>query len=342
MRQRKLQIFVSSTYEDLIEQRLAAMEGILKAGHIPAAMEQFSPGDETAWERVRNWIDASDGFMLILGGRYGSVEPASGKSYVQLEYEYAIERGKPFFSLIVSDRHHEERVKQFGLDVDERTYRAEYQQFRRSVSERLCGSWSDTKDIQLAILQKLSEWAQKPDLVGWVRGDEVSSAETANELARLSRENRELRTQLATLGESFEGLSFAELAKLLRETPLEQPANPDGNLYAFAKSDEKIRQAVAQLEHAANLGELFDCLSDGFWREQLYSWPSVPVPKGLRDLERFGLITMPYEGHTGGSRWVFKLTDAGRRFRNRMLMAGDAETRRLTLWSAEAASGAAG
>jgi len=50
MRQRKLQVFLSSTYEDLIDHRLAAMEAILAAGHIPAAMEQFTAGDETAWE----------------------------------------------------------------------------------------------------------------------------------------------------------------------------------------------------------------------------------------------------------------------------------------------------
>src|SRR5262245_4654156 len=74
MNQRKLQIFISSTYEDLIDHRLAAMEAILASGYIPVAMEQFSPGDETAWEKIRSWIDESDGFILILGGRYGSIE----------------------------------------------------------------------------------------------------------------------------------------------------------------------------------------------------------------------------------------------------------------------------
>jgi hypothetical protein len=44
---------VSSTYNDLINERLAAMEAILAAGHIPAAMEQFSPGDETAWDKIK-------------------------------------------------------------------------------------------------------------------------------------------------------------------------------------------------------------------------------------------------------------------------------------------------
>jgi hypothetical protein len=101
MNKRKLQIFVSSTYEDLIDHRLAAMEAILAAGHIPAAMEQFSPGDETAWEKIRSWIDESDGFILILGGRYGSIETLSGKSYVQLEYEYALEKKKPFLRLLL-------------------------------------------------------------------------------------------------------------------------------------------------------------------------------------------------------------------------------------------------
>src|SRR5215510_6709251 len=117
MTKRKLQIFLSSTYEDLIEHRLAAMEAILAAGHIPAAMEQFLPGDETAWEKIQSWIDESDAFILILGGRYGSIEPESGKSYVQMEYEYALKRKKPLFALVIDEKHHEERVKEHGLGI---------------------------------------------------------------------------------------------------------------------------------------------------------------------------------------------------------------------------------
>src|SRR5262245_15067070 len=177
MNQRKLQIFLSSTYEDLIEHRLAAMEAILAAGHIPAAMEQFSPGDETAWEKIRTWVDESDAFILILGGRYGSIEPESGKSYVQLEYEYAIERKKPFFALVITDKHHEERVKQLGFDLDERTHRPEYDEFKQFVTQRLCKFWSDSKDIQAAIFQKLPEWAQRPDLIGWIKGDEAATTQ---------------------------------------------------------------------------------------------------------------------------------------------------------------------
>src|SRR5947209_15851319 len=100
---RKLQVFVSSTYNDMLAERQAAVEAILRAGHIPAGMELFAAGDESQWETIRRWIDDSDVFMLILGGRYGSIEPKSGKSYIELEYEYAIRKGKPLFAAVISE-----------------------------------------------------------------------------------------------------------------------------------------------------------------------------------------------------------------------------------------------
>lgn len=67
---KKLQVFVSSTYTDLIEERQAAVEAILDAGHIPAGMELFKAGNESQLKTIYKWIDQSDVYMLILGGRY--------------------------------------------------------------------------------------------------------------------------------------------------------------------------------------------------------------------------------------------------------------------------------
>ncbi|MDY3552411.1 DUF4062 domain-containing protein [Gemmata sp. JC717] len=94
---KKLQVFVSSTYTDLIEERQAAVQAILSAGHIPAGMELFTAGDEEQLKVIYRWIDESDVYLLIVGGRYGSVEPKSGKSYTQLEYEYAVKKNKKSF-----------------------------------------------------------------------------------------------------------------------------------------------------------------------------------------------------------------------------------------------------
>src|SRR5271165_5972129 len=100
---KKLQVFVSSTYSDLRDERQAAVEAILSAGHIPAGMELFAAGDESQMEVIQQWIDESDVYLLILGGRYGSIDPVSGKSYIQLEYEYALRMQRPFFACVISD-----------------------------------------------------------------------------------------------------------------------------------------------------------------------------------------------------------------------------------------------
>src|SRR5215831_7732955 len=116
---KKLQVFVSSTYTDMHEERQAAVEAILTAGHIPAGMELFTAGDQSQMVVIKQWIDESDFFLLILGGRYGSIEPTSRKSYIQLEYEYAQECKKPFFALVIDEDHLEKKVKGRGRKVFE-------------------------------------------------------------------------------------------------------------------------------------------------------------------------------------------------------------------------------
>ncbi|MGP8291979.1 DUF4062 domain-containing protein, partial [Vreelandella zhanjiangensis] len=100
---KRLQVFVSSTFTDLVEQRQAAVEAILTAGHIPAGMELFTAGDESQMDVIRQWIDESDIYLIIVGGRYGSVDPKTQKSYTQLEYEYAVESDKPIFACVINE-----------------------------------------------------------------------------------------------------------------------------------------------------------------------------------------------------------------------------------------------
>jgi hypothetical protein len=102
---KKLQVFVSSTYKDLLEERQAAVDAILTAGHIPAGMELFTSGDETQLKIIHRWIEESDVFLLILGGRYGSIETLTGKSYVQLEYEYAQKKSKKYFAAVITEHY---------------------------------------------------------------------------------------------------------------------------------------------------------------------------------------------------------------------------------------------
>lgn len=218
---KKLQVFVSSTYTDLREERQAAVEAILTAGHIPAGMELFTAGDQSQMDVIRRWIDESDVFLLILGGRYGTLEPTTGKSYTHLEYEYALEREKPLFAVVITDEALERRIRKGGRKIVEIDNARHLNEFRDMVLSRMVRFWGDLRDIKLAVLETMGEFSRRPELVGWVPGDQaVSGSLLAEEIARITKENSELRIRLATSGTDqvkINGLSFEELRQLLRQ-----------------------------------------------------------------------------------------------------------------------------
>jgi hypothetical protein len=215
---KKLQVFVSSTFSDLIQERQAAVEAILTAGHIPAGMELFTAGDESQMEVIKQWIDESDVYLLILGGRYGSMEPTTGKSYTQLEYEYALSKGKPLFACVIQDAAIEARVKSQGRSALETDNPQRLKEFRAVVLSKMSKFWEDSKDIKIAVTETLSHLARRQDLVGWVRPSAQSNLPAlADEIARLSRENAQLRAQLAgaVQEELIKGLTFLDLKAIL-------------------------------------------------------------------------------------------------------------------------------
>src|SRR2546429_447468 len=148
---KRLQVFVSSTYTDLRDERQAAVEAILSAGHIPAGMELFAAGDESQMEVIKQWIDESDAFLLVLGGRYGSIDPKSGKSYIRWEYEYALEKGKPLFACVITEAALDQRIKNFGKVVLETEEPQKLKAFKEFVLTKLVKFWDDPKDIKIAI-----------------------------------------------------------------------------------------------------------------------------------------------------------------------------------------------
>jgi hypothetical protein len=168
---RKLQVFVSSTYSDLIEERQAAVAGILKAGHIPAGMELFTAGDKSQMKTIEQWIDESDVYMLILGGRYGSVEPTTNMSYTEVEYDYAIGRRKALFAVVITEAALEQKVRLNGTHFLEKDHPRELKRFREKVLRNISSFFSDPKDIKLCVHESLSTFATDPKLQGWVSGE---------------------------------------------------------------------------------------------------------------------------------------------------------------------------
>jgi hypothetical protein len=73
---KRFQVFISSTFTDLKDERQAVLKAILELDHMPAGMELFPATDSSAWQLIKDVIDSSDYYVLIVGGRYGSLDEA--------------------------------------------------------------------------------------------------------------------------------------------------------------------------------------------------------------------------------------------------------------------------
>lgn len=170
MKKTKFQVFVSSTYEDLKEEREAAVSAILNAGHIPAGMEVFQGGKSTIGT-IEKWIDDSDVFVLILGGKYGTYSEDIKMSFTQMEYEYAISQKKEVFAIVLSDKMLHKKAITMGDDkIYERKRKKDYLYFKNTVLKNVVHFVDSLDQVPSKILSQLNYLYKETDLtqVGWV------------------------------------------------------------------------------------------------------------------------------------------------------------------------------
>lgn len=239
--QRKLQIFISSTYTDLIRERQLAVSTVLENGHIPAGMELFAAGDEEQMQVIRRWIDQSDIFLLLLGKRYGSIEPKSGKSYTHLEYEYAMGKKIPFFAIVLSDFFFNTKVKNGeGIEtLAEKLNPVKFSDFYNLVTSKMCSFADDEKDIKLKIWQSIRDLESRHEFSGWVSAQQIPDnikaledfSQMVNKVAHLQDENSHLKgrvDELLSLDKKkamYDGRTFEELSNLLSSTKVTLKSN---------------------------------------------------------------------------------------------------------------------
>lgn len=170
---KKLQVFVSSTYTDMILERQAAIEAILECGHIPAGMELFAADNKKQFEVIKKWIRDSDIFILILGGRYGSVETSSKKSYIQKEYEYAKHIGKKPIAILLSDDGIRTKIANGDYTISDKEYLStEYTQFKEKITNsKLCSFFDDAASLKNCIYKVLKICEENQSHIGWIRAD---------------------------------------------------------------------------------------------------------------------------------------------------------------------------
>ncbi len=137
--------------------------------------------------------------MLILGGRYGTVESKSGKSYTELEFEYAKKIGKPLFSIVIDERALDKKTRDNGLSAIEGMNGMKLASFRDEVLSFTSSFYSDTSSLKLAVMKSLSEKSRDSSLIGWIRADQVTDREALDENRKLRLELKKYEEKVADL-----------------------------------------------------------------------------------------------------------------------------------------------
>lgn len=189
----KYQVFISSTFTDLEAERRAAIEAVLNLRHIPVGMETFQASDDTQWDYIRQRIDESDYYIVIVGERYGS--ELRGKSYTQMEYEYAVAQGVPVAAFLLDPV----ARKTWPSDKVEFDKKAKVEKFRALCQKRLVKFWKSSDDLGARVGYVLNELMRQKPRTGWVRADKLPSPRFMEEFAVLSEEKRQLQSEVARL-----------------------------------------------------------------------------------------------------------------------------------------------
>lgn len=171
--QKKYQVFVSSTYEDLIEERKEVTQALLESNCIPTGMELFPASSKKQWEIIKSVIDDCDYYLLILAGRYGSSginDKGKKMGYTEMEFDYALQTGKPIIAFLhreinsISEKNSEptqagkNRLKKFRT---------------KAQTGRMVSYWTNKDNLKSAVLTSIPTLIKDFSADGWIKAGDI-------------------------------------------------------------------------------------------------------------------------------------------------------------------------
>jgi Domain of unknown function (DUF4062) len=212
---KRFQVFVSSTFKDLQDERQEVIQALLELDCIPSGMELFPAADEDQWSLIKRVIDDCDYYIVIVAGRYGSIGPED-KSYTQMEYEYALLKGKPIISFL----HQSPDTLPANKTELAPEGRAKLAEFRELVQKKVCKYWQTPAELGSVVSRSIISLIKQKPGIGWVRANLVPSEITSTEMLRLKNRIEELEKDLAE-AKSTSNTAYMNLSQGKDKTKIE-------------------------------------------------------------------------------------------------------------------------
>lgn len=174
---KKYQVFISSTYTDLIEERKEVIQALLELDCIPCSMEMFQASDDSQWKLIQREISKCDYYIVIIAGRYGTVHPKTHKSYTQMEYEYALSAGIPVLGFIhkCPETIIAQKVEKDAASIEKLT------EFKKIVSEKMVRYWSSPQELGAIVSRGMVNIIKTHPRSGWVKAGPSIRADQSDE-----------------------------------------------------------------------------------------------------------------------------------------------------------------
>lgn len=187
----KYQVFVSSTFKDLVDERQEVIQALLELDCIPVGMELFPAADDDQWTLIQRLIDDCDYYILIIGGRYGSLND-KGISYTQMEYEYAVSKEIPVLSFL----HKKPELITIGKSDNNPELQKKLETFKELAQKKVCKYYETSVELGSIVSRSLVKQIKDKPRTGWIKADNFLNEESAKELIDLRLQVDTFKRQL--------------------------------------------------------------------------------------------------------------------------------------------------
>lgn len=189
--EKKYQVFVSSTFTDLQDARQELMLSLLSMGMIPVGMELYPTEQNNQWPMIQRVINECDYYIVLLGGRYGSLSPM-GLSYTHREYTYASTKKKPVIAFL----HDAPDTLDGALREKTREGGVRFHDFRKLLQDKtMFRHWNTAKDLGESVKRVMPPFVKENPATGWVKASQVTDLNQTRELQEMEERIKELEQE---------------------------------------------------------------------------------------------------------------------------------------------------
>lgn len=314
---KKYQIFISSTYKDLIEEREEAVKAILLMDNIPSGMEMFSALDNEQFEVIKKVIDLCDYYVLIIGKKYGTINKKTGLSYTEMEYDYAVEKEIPVLVFAINEdiKLSESKIEKNKSSIEKlKSFR------KKAMNNRLAVVWDNKTDLSEKIVISIIKSINSNPRPGWQRAKDYDEESLKSKILDLTEKCNKLEEKNNGLEKQINNLTGNQELEFENNNYLIHFNSFSGAVYSKRINllDLFLLLSIRMIDVSINIALIMEIIEEKYFGKNYSGKVDVnDINIILLQLKELTLIDSKWiEGK--GQYWY--LTDNGKSIRNKHLL----------------------